>query len=57
MHNHDLCENLFGHPSVCRLMPEEKEYVVDMTLNLVQPKNDNIETEKTLKYIKYQASV
>ncbi|XP_050890300.1 protein FAR1-RELATED SEQUENCE 5-like [Lathyrus oleraceus] len=28
-----------GHPSVCRLMPEEKECVADMTLNLVQPKN------------------
>ncbi|XP_050893360.1 uncharacterized protein LOC127099673 [Lathyrus oleraceus] len=39
LHNHDLCEKIVGHPSVCQLMPEEKEYVVDMTLNLVQPKN------------------
>lgn len=39
LHNHDLCENLFGHPIVCRLMPEEKECVLDMTLNLVQSKN------------------
>ncbi|XP_050895720.1 uncharacterized protein LOC127102392 [Lathyrus oleraceus] len=39
LHNHDLCLKLAGHPSVCRLKPEEKECVVDMTLNLVQPKN------------------
>ncbi|XP_050890066.1 uncharacterized protein LOC127095415 [Lathyrus oleraceus] len=39
LHNHDLCEKIVGHPSVCRLMPEENECVVDMTLNLVQPKN------------------
>ncbi|XP_050918559.1 uncharacterized protein LOC127135989 [Lathyrus oleraceus] len=39
LHNHDLCEKLVGHPSVCRLIPEEKECVADMILNLVQPKN------------------
>ncbi|XP_050920380.1 uncharacterized protein LOC127138017 [Lathyrus oleraceus] len=39
LYNHDLCEKLVGHPSVCRLMLEEKEYVADMTLNLVQLKN------------------
>ncbi|XP_050889882.1 protein FAR-RED ELONGATED HYPOCOTYL 3-like [Lathyrus oleraceus] len=39
LHNHDLCEKLVGHPSLCQLMPEEKEYVADMTLNLVQSKN------------------
>ncbi|XP_050919722.1 uncharacterized protein LOC127137294 [Lathyrus oleraceus] len=36
------CECLFklvGHPIVYRLMPEEKECVVNMTLNLVQLKN------------------
>lgn len=38
-YNHDLCENLVGRPFVCRLKAEEKECVVDMTLNLVQPKN------------------
>lgn len=39
LHNHDLCLKLVSHPSVCRLKPEEKECVADMTLNLVQPKN------------------
>lgn len=39
LHNNDMCERLVGHPIVCRLMPEEKECVADMTLNLVQPKN------------------
>lgn len=39
LQNHNLCEKLAGHPSVCRLMPEVKECVADMTLNLVQPKN------------------
>ncbi|XP_050908354.1 protein FAR-RED ELONGATED HYPOCOTYL 3-like [Lathyrus oleraceus] len=39
LHNPDVCEKLVGHPSVCRLMPEEKECVADMILNLVQPKN------------------
>ncbi|CAK8543986.1 unnamed protein product [Lathyrus sativus] len=29
---------LVGHPSVCRLMSEEKERVADMTLNMVQMK-------------------
>ncbi|XP_050878166.1 uncharacterized protein LOC127081984 [Lathyrus oleraceus] len=38
-HKHDLYEKLVDHPSVCRLMPEEKECVTDMILNLVQPKN------------------
>ena len=39
LNNHDLCEKLVGHPIACRLMPEEKECVDDMTLNLVQLKN------------------
>ncbi|XP_050889822.1 uncharacterized protein LOC127095132 [Lathyrus oleraceus] len=39
LHNHDLCEKLVVHPIVCRLMPEEKECVADMTLTLVQLKN------------------
>lgn len=39
LHNHDLCEKLVGHPIAYQLMPEEKECVVDMTSNLVQPKN------------------
>ena len=37
--NHDLCEKSSDHPIACRLMPEENEYVSDMTLNLVHPKN------------------
>ncbi|XP_050902855.1 uncharacterized protein LOC127115318 [Lathyrus oleraceus] len=39
LHNHDLCETLADHPIVCRLLPEEKECVADMTLNLVQSEN------------------
>ncbi|XP_058764019.1 uncharacterized protein LOC131637452 [Vicia villosa] len=39
LHNHDLCSKLQGHPSLCRLKPEEKACISDMTLNLVQPKN------------------
>lgn len=39
LHNHDMCEKLTGHSIACRLMPEEKEIVSDMTLNMVQPKN------------------
>ncbi|XP_050915838.1 uncharacterized protein LOC127130927 [Lathyrus oleraceus] len=39
LYNHDLCEKLVSHPIVYRLMPEEKEYVADMTLNLIQTKN------------------
>lgn len=35
LHNHDLCKKLADHSIVCRLMPKEKECVVDMTLNLV----------------------
>ncbi|XP_058756515.1 protein FAR1-RELATED SEQUENCE 5-like [Vicia villosa] len=39
LHNHDLCSKLQGRPSVCRLKPEEKTCISDMSLNLVQPKN------------------
>ncbi|XP_058726763.1 uncharacterized protein LOC131598150 [Vicia villosa] len=39
LHNHDLCAKLQGHPSVCRLNPEEKTSIKDMSLNLVQLKN------------------
>lgn len=39
LHNYELCEKLVGHPVACRLMPEDKECVSYMTLNLVQPKN------------------
>ncbi|CAK8537733.1 unnamed protein product [Lathyrus sativus] len=39
LHNHELCLKLQVHPSVCRLKPEEKTCISDMTLNLVQPKN------------------
>ncbi|XP_050886367.1 uncharacterized protein LOC127091723 [Lathyrus oleraceus] len=35
----DIGSRRFGHPSLCRLMPEEKECTVNMTLHLVQPKN------------------
>ncbi|XP_058763853.1 uncharacterized protein LOC131637287 [Vicia villosa] len=34
-----MCGKLQGHPSVCRLNPEEKTCINDMSLNLVQPKN------------------
>ncbi|XP_050885353.1 uncharacterized protein LOC127090371 [Lathyrus oleraceus] len=59
LHNHDLCEKLVGHPSVCQLMPEEKECVADMTLNLVQQKNilATLKRKRSKKYIKYQESV
>ncbi|XP_058726465.1 uncharacterized protein LOC131597818 [Vicia villosa] len=39
LHNHDMCGKLQGYPSVCRLNPEEKTCINDMSLNLVQPKN------------------
>ncbi|XP_058725564.1 uncharacterized protein LOC131596844 [Vicia villosa] len=39
LHNHDLCAKLQGHSSVCRLNPEEKTCISDMSLNLFQPKN------------------
>ncbi|XP_058746304.1 uncharacterized protein LOC131619198 [Vicia villosa] len=39
LHNHELCINLQGYLSVCRLKPEENTCISDMTLNLVQPKN------------------
>lgn len=39
LHNHDMCDKLFGHPIACLLMPEEKGIVSDMTLNTVQSKN------------------
>ncbi|XP_050877400.1 protein FAR1-RELATED SEQUENCE 5-like [Lathyrus oleraceus] len=64
LHNHDLCEKLVGHPIVYRLRREEKECVVDMTLNLVQPKNifatlklkrpENISNIKQVYNIRYQ---
>ncbi|XP_058746055.1 uncharacterized protein LOC131618923 [Vicia villosa] len=39
LHNHDMCGKLQGHPSVCRLNPEENTCINDMSLNLFQPKN------------------
>ena len=39
LHNHDLSLKLAGHPIACRLLPDEKTCVSDMTLNLVPPKN------------------
>lgn len=39
IHNHALNDKLVGHPVICRLVPEERELVSDMTLNLVVPKN------------------
>src|ERR1044072_470219 len=38
-HNHDLTPKLVGHPIACRLLPDKKTCVFDMTLNLVPPKN------------------
>ncbi|XP_050897520.1 uncharacterized protein LOC127104377 [Lathyrus oleraceus] len=66
LHNHDLCKKLADHSIACRLMPEEKECVVDMTLNLVQPKNilatvkwkrpENISNIKQVYNIRYQTN-
>ncbi|XP_050889208.1 uncharacterized protein LOC127094411 [Lathyrus oleraceus] len=39
IHNHALTDKLVSHPIVCRLVPEERELVSDMTLNMVVPKN------------------
>ncbi|XP_050876420.1 uncharacterized protein LOC127080131 [Lathyrus oleraceus] len=64
LHNHDLCEKLADHPSVRWLIPEEKECVAHMTLNLVQPKNiivtlkrkrpENISNIKQVYNIRYR---
>ncbi|XP_050876712.1 uncharacterized protein LOC127080436 [Lathyrus oleraceus] len=64
LYNHDLCQKLVGHPIASRLMPEEKECVSDMPLNLVQPKNilvtlkrkrsENISNIKQVYNIRYQ---
>ena len=63
LHNHELCLKLAGHPIVCRLKPEEKTCISEMTLNLVQPKNilatlkrkepDNIANIKQVYNIRY----
>ncbi|XP_050899016.1 uncharacterized protein LOC127105845 [Lathyrus oleraceus] len=39
IHNHDLNDNLVGHPIVCRLVPEERGLIPDMILNMVASKN------------------
>lgn len=39
IHNHALSDKLVDYPIVCRLIPEEKELVFDMTLNMVVPRN------------------
>ncbi|XP_058776942.1 protein FAR1-RELATED SEQUENCE 5-like [Vicia villosa] len=39
MHNHGLDDKLLGHSIVFCLVPEDKELVSDMTLNMVAPKN------------------
>lgn len=64
LHNHDICEKLVGHPNAGRLMLKEKEFVLDMTLNLVQPKNilatlkrkrlENIPNIRQVYNIRYQ---
>ncbi|XP_058726781.1 protein FAR1-RELATED SEQUENCE 5-like [Vicia villosa] len=64
LHNHDMCGKLQGHPSVCRLKPEEKTCINDMSLNLVQPKNilatlkqkepDNVSNIRQVYNIKYR---
>lgn len=43
LHNHDMCDKLFGHLIACYLVPGEKEIILDMTLNMVQSKNILIE--------------
>lgn len=37
--NHSLDDKLVGHPIVCHLVPEERKLILDMTLNMVAPKN------------------
>lgn len=39
IHNHVLCQKLVNNPIVCHLIPEKKELVLDMTLNMVALKN------------------
>lgn len=39
IHSHYFCHKLASHPIVCRLDPEEKEFVSYLTLNMVPPKN------------------
>ncbi|KAJ1410427.1 FAR1 DNA-binding domain [Sesbania bispinosa] len=39
VHNHDVAENLEGHPYVGRLTVEEKSLLEDMTKNMVKPKS------------------
>lgn len=39
IHNHALNNKLFDHPIVCLLILEEGELILDMTLNMVVPKN------------------
>lgn len=39
IHNHASDDKLVGHPIVCRLVSEERELVLDITLNNVAPKN------------------
>lgn len=39
IHNHALIDKLVGHPIVCRLILKEMRLVLNMTLNIVAPKN------------------
>ncbi|KAJ1431381.1 hypothetical protein SESBI_07236 [Sesbania bispinosa] len=39
VHNHDVAENLEGHPYVGRLSVEEKSLLEDMTKNMVKPRS------------------
>ncbi|XP_050875059.1 uncharacterized protein LOC127078669 [Lathyrus oleraceus] len=39
LHNPDFYEKLTDHPIACRLILEEKDFISDMPLNLIQPKN------------------
>lgn len=39
IHNHVLNDKLVDHPIVCSLVPEERELVSDMTLNMMASKN------------------
>lgn len=39
IHNHALSDKLVVHPIVCRLIQEENELILEMTLNMMAQKN------------------
>ncbi|KAJ1384468.1 hypothetical protein SESBI_42535 [Sesbania bispinosa] len=56
VHNHEVAENLEGHPYAGRLIVEEKSFLEDMTKNMVKPqsilltlKDHNLHNVTTIK--------